>query len=114
VIGDADVLKAPHHGSRTGFIPSWLARTRPEVVAISVGAGNTYGLPDEDALAAYGEGGRAVLRTDLNGDIASSHWTTEAATRSAPGARARKSGRAEDRRPGAAAPRASASSSVTP
>jgi len=68
-IPDVDVLKAPHHGSRTGVIPSWLARTRPEVVAISVGTGNTYGLPDEDALAAYGEGGRAVLRTDLDGDI---------------------------------------------
>jgi len=68
-IPDVDVLKAPHHGSRTGFMPSWLARARPEVVAISVGAGNTYGLPDEDALAAYGEGGRTVLRTDLDRDI---------------------------------------------
>jgi competence protein ComEC len=68
-IPDVDVLKAPHHGSRTGVIPSWLARTRPEVVAISVGAGKSYGLPDEDALAAYGEGGRTVLRTDLDRDI---------------------------------------------
>jgi beta-lactamase superfamily II metal-dependent hydrolase len=68
-IPDVDVLKAPHHGSRTGVIPSWLARTRPEVVAVSVGAGNTYGLPNEDALAAYGEGGRTVLRTDIDGDI---------------------------------------------
>lgn len=68
-IPDVDVLKVPHHGSRNGVIPSWLKRTRPEVVVISVGAGNSYGLPDEDALAVYGEGGRAVLRTDLDGDI---------------------------------------------
>lgn len=68
-IPDVDVLKAPHHGSRTGVIPSWMARTRPEVVAISVGVGNSYSLPDEDALATYGEGGRTVLRTDLDRDI---------------------------------------------
>lgn len=68
-IPDVDVLKAAHHGSRNGVLPAWLARTRPEVVVVSVGAGNSYGLPDEDAMAAYGAEGRTVLRTDRDGDV---------------------------------------------
>lgn len=68
-IPDVDVLKAAHHGSRTGVLPAWLGRTRPEVIVVSVGAGNSYDLPDEDAMAAYGAEGRTVLRTDRDGDI---------------------------------------------
>ena len=68
-IPDVDVLKAAHHGSRNGVLPAWLSRARPEVVVVSVGAGNSYGLPDEDALAAYGAEGRTVLRTDRDGDV---------------------------------------------
>ena len=68
-VPDVDVFKAPHHGSRTGLLPAWLARTRPEVILLSVAAGNSYGLPDEDALAAYGAGGRPVFRTDRDGDL---------------------------------------------
>ena len=68
-IPDVDVLKAPHHGSRTGVLRAWLERTRPEIVVVSVAAGNSYGLPDEDAMAAYGAEGRTVLRTDRDGDV---------------------------------------------
>lgn len=66
---DVDVLKAAHHGSRNGVSPAWLARLRPEVVVISVGAGNSYGHPDPWALRYYESGGRIVLRTDRDGDV---------------------------------------------
>ena len=69
VIPAVDVLKAPHHGSRNGVTPGWLARTRPKVVAISVGANNAYGHPDAWALRYYQAGGRRVYRTDRDGDI---------------------------------------------
>lgn len=68
-IPTVDVIKAAHHGSRNGILPAWLARTQPKVVLLSVGTGNSYGLPDEDALALYGAGGRPILRTDRDGDL---------------------------------------------
>ena len=67
---DVDVFKAPHHGSRTGLLDGWLERIRPEVVVISVGAGNDYGHPHAEALAAYRAAARTVLRTDEEGDVA--------------------------------------------
>jgi competence protein ComEC len=68
-IPDVDVLKAAHHGSRNGVTPAWLARTKPEVVVISVGGGNSYGHPHTAALRYYEAGGRRVLRTDRDGDV---------------------------------------------
>lgn len=65
----ADVLKVPHHGSRTtpaGF----LAAVRPRLAVISVGAANPYGHPHPDVLARLEDAGARVLRTDLHGDIA--------------------------------------------
>ena len=68
-IPDVDVLKAAHHGSRNGVTPAWLARTRPEVVVISAGAGNSYGHPHAAAMRYYCASGRRVLRTDLHGEV---------------------------------------------
>lgn len=68
-IPDVDVQKADHHGSRNGVTPLFLSRSRPEVVVISVGAGNSYGHPHAAALRYYRAAGRAVYRTDQNGDV---------------------------------------------
>ena len=70
LIGDVDLLKAAHHGSRDGVTPAWLFRTRPEVVVISLGARNPYGHPHAFALRYYCAGGRRVYRTDRHGDVA--------------------------------------------
>lgn len=69
LIPDVDVLKAAHHGSRNGVTPLWLHWSKPEVVAISVGASNDYGHPEPWALRYYRAGGRRVYRTDLHGDV---------------------------------------------
>jgi len=69
VLPDVDVLKAAHHGSHNGVTPRFLAAVRPEVVVISCGAGNSYGHPHAEALRQYESGGRAVLRTDRNGEV---------------------------------------------
>lgn len=68
-IPDVDLLKAAHHGSRNGVTPAWLARTRPEVVIISAGAGNSYGHPHPAAMRYYCASNRAVWRTDRHGEI---------------------------------------------
>lgn len=66
---NVDVLKAAHHGSRNGVTPAWLARLKPEVVVISVGANNSYGHPHPFALRYYAASERRVLRTDQHGDV---------------------------------------------
>lgn len=68
-IPDVDVLKAAHHGARNGVSPGWIDRTKPEVVVISVGAGNGYGHPDPAALRYYSLHGRPVYRTDRHGTV---------------------------------------------
>lgn len=65
----ADVLKVGHHGSMTSTSPAFLARVAPRVALVSVGAGNSYGLPDELVLRALADAGAQVLRTDRLGTI---------------------------------------------
>ncbi len=64
-----DVLKVPHHGSRSQD-PELVATVRPRLAVVSVGAGNTYGHPAPETLAAYSALGVPVLRTDLSGEVA--------------------------------------------
>ncbi len=82
------VLKAAHHGSDNGVTPAWLAATRPKLVVISCGAGNTYGHPHPHALRLY-QAAATVYRTDLDGQITihaardgSAEVTTERSARS--------------------------------
>ncbi len=65
----ADVLKVGHHGSNTSSTPAFLARVRPRVALISVGAGNMYGHPSASTLRSLAAIGAAVIRTDLEGSI---------------------------------------------
>ena len=48
---DADVLKAGHHGADTSSTESFIHKVTPSVAVISVGKGNSYGHPDNEALA---------------------------------------------------------------
>ena len=45
-------MKVSHHGSADPGLPEVLERLRPQVAAIEVGAGNTYGHPTPETLAA--------------------------------------------------------------
>ena len=65
----ATVLKAPHHGSETSSSYVFLREVMPQYVVISVGADNSYGHPDENALSRFRDVGAEVYRTDLQGDI---------------------------------------------
>ncbi|WP_395725061.1 DNA internalization-related competence protein ComEC/Rec2 [Nakamurella sp.] len=67
---DADVLKAPHHGS-SKLLERFVDQVSPEVAVIGVGADNDYGHPSPKALSLLDrEGVRTVLRTDTQGDVA--------------------------------------------
>jgi competence protein ComEC len=63
------VLKSPHHGSRTSSSEALLAAVEPEVVIISAGRGNIYGVPHPEILERYRAAGARVLRTGRDGAI---------------------------------------------
>jgi competence protein ComEC len=63
------MLKVAHHGSVNGNVPEALAAWRPQVALISVGMGNRFGHPADEALRTLASIGAAVHRTDLEGDL---------------------------------------------
>lgn len=65
----SDVLKVPHHGSKTSATKEFLAEVSPHTAVISVGGQNSYGNPHQDVLSNLAEFGINVLRTDINGDV---------------------------------------------
>lgn len=64
----SDILKVAHHGSKSSSSPDFLAAVAPLYAVISVGAGNTYNLPNVQTLQNLRHITK-VLRTDLNGEI---------------------------------------------
>jgi len=65
----ADVVKVPHHGSRTSSTPELVAALRPHVAVITVGDRNPYRHPSDEVVARYVEGGAALSRTDRHGAV---------------------------------------------
>lgn len=60
----ADLLKAPHHGSRTSSTAPFLDRVRPEHVVFCVGWRNQFGFPHDDVAERYRRRGVVTHRTD--------------------------------------------------
>ena len=65
----ADILKVAHHGSRTSSSEPFLAAVQPRLALVSVGAGNSYGLPTPEIMRRLAARGAQVLRTDRLGTI---------------------------------------------
>ena len=65
----ADVLVAPHHGSRTSSSAEFIAAVRPAVVVVPAGYRNRFGHPRADVLERYAAAPARVLRTDLDGAV---------------------------------------------
>jgi competence protein ComEC len=64
-----DLLKAPHHGSKSSSSEVFLSKTRPEIAVVTCGRGNPYGHPSDEVLARYEHIGTRVRRTDLDGAV---------------------------------------------
>lgn len=65
----ATVLKVGHHGSESSTTYPFLREIMPKYAVISVGAGNSYGHPNDNTLSRLRDAGAVVYRTDQNGDI---------------------------------------------
>jgi beta-lactamase superfamily II metal-dependent hydrolase len=66
VVGDVEVLKVGHHGSKTGTTQPFLAAATPEHAVISAGVGNSYGHPHHDVMQALQRIGAAIVMTDTD------------------------------------------------
>ena len=66
---DIEFLKAGHHGSSSSSTDKFIAKLKPEAVAISCGYNNDYGHPHRSVLDTFRENGSVVYRTDKNGTL---------------------------------------------
>lgn len=65
----ANLVKIGHHGSANATTPELVASARPQFAIISVGSGNSFGLPRIEILNRLAEAGARVYRTDLDGAV---------------------------------------------
>lgn len=65
----SEILKVPHHGSRTSSSTLFLDAVQPRWAIFSLGQRNHYQLPHADVVARYRARGCPMLRTDESGAI---------------------------------------------
>jgi competence protein ComEC len=65
----AQVLKVPHHGSRSSSTARFVAAVAPRVAVVSVGHRNRFGHPHPEVVDRYLRAGVWLLRTDRDGTI---------------------------------------------
>jgi len=69
LLGEVDILKVAHHGSKYSSADEFLRKINPKFAIISVGKKNTYGHPAPEVLERLLGVGAKALRTDELGTI---------------------------------------------
>jgi competence protein ComEC len=69
-----ELLKAPHHGSRTSSTPAFLARVRPQLTFISAGYHNSFHHPHPSTLRRFENAGSAWHATAEEGTLS---WSVD-------------------------------------
>ena len=70
----AEVLAAPHHGSKNAAHPGMTLAVMPNTVLISAGIDNQYGHPDRKALVLYSRVAEHVFKTNVRDGVS---WLTQ-------------------------------------
>ncbi|MGF7056380.1 DNA internalization-related competence protein ComEC/Rec2 [Brassicibacter mesophilus] len=65
---DVDILKVPHHGSKTSSTQRFITSYAPEYAVIQVGK-NNFGHPSQEVLNRYVDNNVKVYRNDIDGMI---------------------------------------------
>lgn len=65
----SDVLKSPHHGSKTSSNRKFLQAVNPKDVIISCGVNNDYGHPHKETMNKYNGMKLNIYRTDKDGTV---------------------------------------------
>jgi len=63
----ANLIKIGHHGSADATTPELLASAKPQFAVISVGSGNSFGLPRTEVLGRLADAGARVIAVDIDG-----------------------------------------------
>ncbi len=69
VLTPVEVLKVPHHGSKTGMTKEWLEAVKSQLAVISDGKNNRYGHPAKETLDLLKDEGIEIKRTDMDGTV---------------------------------------------
>ncbi len=64
-----DLLKVPHHGSKSSSTDSFVSETSPGIVVATVGRGNPYRHPSPEVVERYEKTGSRLCRTDTDGAV---------------------------------------------
>ena len=65
----ADILKIPHHGSKTSSVEEFLGEVNPSIAVIQVGKDNDFGHPHQEVIDRLNKKEIPIFRTDTNGTI---------------------------------------------
>ncbi|HWF89782.1 MAG TPA: MBL fold metallo-hydrolase, partial [Pyrinomonadaceae bacterium] len=65
----ADVIKVPHHGSKTSSTEDFVVATKPQFAIISVGRNSRFGHPHREVVERWQANGATVLTTGKSGTI---------------------------------------------
>jgi competence protein ComEC len=65
----SDVVKVPHHGSRTSSTAAFVAASHPRLAVISVGLTSVFGHPHKEVVERWRASGAEVLTTGKRGTI---------------------------------------------
>ncbi|MCG9128925.1 hypothetical protein JT359_15150 [Candidatus Poribacteria bacterium] len=65
----SEIIKVPHHGSRTSSTAEFLDAVQPRYAIYSLGKGNRYQFPHADVVSRYQDRNCVELRTDQLGAI---------------------------------------------
>ncbi len=66
---DFQIIKIPHHGSKTSSTREFIQAIDPETAVISVGANNSFNHPSDEVMDRLDEEAIATLRTDQKGAV---------------------------------------------
>ena len=69
LIGPADTVIVPHHGSRTSSSPDFVRTLKPELAIVSAGFGNRWGFPKTDVVQRWEHAGARLLETATSGAV---------------------------------------------
>jgi len=64
IIGEIDLIKVSHHGSKSSTSAKFLDATSPSAAIISVGDGNSFGHPDQSVISAMLDRGIEIHQTE--------------------------------------------------
>ena len=64
-----DVVKVPHHGSKTSSTEAFVLATKPTLAIVSVGRNSMFGHPHKEVVERWQASGATVLTTGTSGTI---------------------------------------------